>query len=94
MAENTDRFVVIDGVQYSRDRATRLGLLKSEPDGDRTTETRARTSGSARRSGAGGARPTAKAQVGDGATSTGEDAKRAGAEDGGDGETPAGDESK
>lgn len=83
MAENPDRFVIIDGVQVSRERAKRKGLLDADGNVRNSTpnESRARTESSARR-GSGGERSapvTATAQVGDGAVSTGEDAARAGA---------------
>lgn len=54
MAHNPDRFVVIDGVQYSKERAKRLGLVKDSAAKNPTptskgqpANTRARTSGSA-----------------------------------------------
>jgi hypothetical protein len=55
MAHNPDRFVIIDGVQYSRERAKRLGLTGADgkankkvkaPEGAKPSGTRARTSGS------------------------------------------------
>lgn len=83
MAENPDRFVIIDGVQVSRERAKRKGLLDDNGNvrNAAPTESRARTEASARR-GSGGEAPVT-AQVGDGAVSTGEDAARAGASDAG-----------
>lgn len=90
MAENPDRFVIIDGVQVSRERAKRKGLLDADgnPRQNRPAESRARTEQSARRPGSGGAHvaaapaaPVVTAQVGDGAVSVGEDAQRAGAAD-------------
>lgn len=85
MAENPDRFVIIDGVQVSRERAKRKGLIDADgnPIQAGPNESRARTQGSARRPGSGGSRaaaaPVTTAQVGDGAVSTGEDAQSAGA---------------
>lgn len=86
--ENPDRFVVIDGVQVSRARAIRRGLIPSE-HADGPSETRARTADSARRPegrtnsanvpAAGGITSVPAAQVDAGAVSVGEDAARAGA---------------
>lgn len=57
MAFNGERFVVIDGVQMSKERAKRLGLLKEKKatrsPSDEPPANRARTSDSARK-GAGG----------------------------------------
>lgn len=49
-AVTESRFVVIDGVQYSRPRAIRLGLLKAETakPADGPSNSRARTSSSQR----------------------------------------------
>lgn len=85
MADNPDRFVIIDGVQISRERAKRKGLIDNDGNVLRTApnETRARTQNSARRPEGRHAEqppvvPASVAQVGDGAVSTGEDAARAG----------------
>lgn len=78
--ENLDRFVVIDGVQVSRARAQRRGLIPSETTTNGPAETRARTSASARTpESRHEAATTLAAQVGTGSVSVGEDAARAGA---------------
>lgn len=78
--ENLDRFVVIDGVQVSRARAQRRGLIPSETTTNGPAETRARTSASARTPESRHEAATAlAAQAGTGAVSVGEDAARAGA---------------
>lgn len=53
MAFNSDRFVIIDGVQMSRERAKRLGLLKekssSRKPADGPSENKTRTADSTRK---------------------------------------------
>lgn len=82
MAHNPDRFVIIDGVQYSRERAKRLGLTGADgkankkvkaPEGAKPSGTRARTSGSANTKDAGtpAGGGTPAAGTGDGSVVTG-----------------------
>lgn len=62
MGTDTERFVVIEGVQYSRTRAVRLGLLEAPKDSDAAGhESRARGPRSVRK----GATPDAVKATGE-----------------------------
>jgi len=97
MAFNPDRFVVIDGVQISKTRALREGLIDEkgkivrsrgdEPSSEGPGSTRARTSGSARSGRGGKTKATGDAPAGDDEGTEGSDAGDEGSDAEGDQES-------
>ena len=85
MAFNPDRFVVIDGVQISKTRALREGLIDEkgklvrargeQPASEGPGSTRARTSGSARTGRGGKTKATGTEPAGDDDAGEGSDAE-------------------